>query len=271
LLRLKQNNKKIKMDSPYSVEAGEQRLLSSANNHRMISSAGEHSSLCKNPGCEEEFPEFYPKNKTMCKKCVAKRNKERKEQKEQEKLKARQLSKKAEKLEAKLQKQKEKTKQIMKEVKQSQKLNAGTRTEGSTLSGAKQKPSTHSNEGTESSAWIAIIASQQKMIEYQQKQADHLFALTEKILSGAGTAGSQGLLSSSARLSGAGTAGMDQRSGLLSSSARLSASGTASRTEGSAGDFHSPATTGTPRISEGMIPATPRRYPRLSHGKNRLN
>jgi hypothetical protein len=255
------------MDSPYSTDAGiDHSSLSSANNHRMI--------VCKNPGCEEESPEFYPKNKTMCKKCVAKRNKERKEQKEQEKIKARQLSKKAEKLEAKLQKQKEKTKQIMKEVKQSQKLNAGTRTEGSTLSGAKQKPSTHSNEGTESSAWIAIIASQQKMIEYQQKQADHLFALTEKILSGAGTAGSQGLLSSSARLSGASTAGMDQRSGLLSSSAKQSASGTASRTEGSAGDFHSPATTGTPwreTLAEGMIPATPRRYPRLSHGKNRLN
>ena len=229
------------MDSPYSVDTGERCSLSSA---------GKQSLLCKNPGCEEKSPEFYPKNKTMCKKCVSKRNKERKEQKEQEKLKARQLSKKAEKLEAKLQKQKEKTKQIMKEVKQSQKLkaelNAGTKvlkTEGSILNTAGVE--NHRVGGYDAFTLTAIIASQQKMIEYQQKQADHLFALTEKILSGASTAG------------------MDQRSGLLSSSAKLSGTGTSS----------SGVQAGTPwheTLVEGIIPPTPRRYPRLSHGKNRL-
>jgi len=168
---------------------------------------------CKNLGCDEENPEFYPRNKSMCKKCISKKNKERKETKERQKLEVRQLSKKAEKLEAKLLKEKEKTKQL-------------------------SKVKTIKSQTTETDKTLnAIIIAQQKMIEYQQKQADHLFELTKQIFESKVPIGTKSF-------------NLDSESTALQMTVPS-----------------------TPSIRENkpFVPPTPRRYKQLSHGKNRLD
>lgn len=103
---------------------------------------------CKNLFCESKDPQFYPHNKSTCKGCLCKKQRHFQE-----------LRRKSAKVE-----------KSAKVVKTKVKVEKSAKVQGVSTS-------------ADFSTLTSIIATQQKMIDYQQRQADNLFTLTERLLS----------------------------------------------------------------------------------------
>jgi hypothetical protein len=228
---------------------------------------------CQNPGCEVSEPQFYSRNRTICKECFLKKHEEEKEQK---RLKQRNI-KKAAKDAVKKEKMLEKAKQEIKALREKEKTESADMTKRTEFAGgtssSKSVPVKRGRKKVDSkepkpsvpvalgNAYMAmnpsgmvrsdpgltgIIATQQKMIEYQQRQTDHLFALTEKLMNRLAPVPTE-----TKTLSGeAKTVSTPAKT--LSGEAKVKVQ-----------------TFESEEISARIIPPTPRRYPRLSHTKDR--